>query len=99
MEVMKRLMSRTDERDVEPRRRDMSSASRERRSAVVRGRASIAERRCAVVGEVVVKVGRIEDRSDMALGREFPRMGLGVLVRAFKYLNEGLTFGIYSWWR
>lgn len=62
----KRLMSSTDDRDVEPRRREMSRASRERRSAVVSGRASMAERRCIVAGEEAVKEGRIEARSDMA---------------------------------
>lgn len=59
-------MSSTDDRDVEPRRREMSRASRERRSAVVSGRASMAERRYVVAGEEAVKEGRIEARSDMA---------------------------------
>lgn len=68
MAVARRLMSRTEERDVEPRRREMSRASRERRSAVVSGRDSSAVRRWEAAAVEGVKVGRTEERSDMAFG-------------------------------
>lgn len=92
--LVNRLMSRTDARDVDPRRREISSASRDSNSAVDSGRASIAARRCAAVGLGVVNEGRTKARSDMASGAGFSWPAWGVLA-CFQQDCSRTYLGIY----
>lgn len=65
MSPTRRLMSRTEEPEVELIRREMSRASRVRRSAVVTEWSSRDVRRCEAAGEDIGNEGKSERRSDM----------------------------------